>query len=140
MRLGGEERWKKKARDEIEKVEDREFGKPALLRNVLTQLLIIGLLIVTVRFAYVITLAGESCTLDDFWFFSSEVRSASVAATALEHYASKDWINNVRFYLSMFQEIRKSIPSLRTPRSSITATFMAAPFEATTHSHSEPGP
>ncbi|KAG2408699.1 uncharacterized protein HKW66_Vig0035210 [Vigna angularis] len=57
-------------------------GKPALLRNVLTQLLIIGLLIVTVRFAYVITLAGESCTLDDFCFFSSEVRSASVAPTA----------------------------------------------------------
>jgi len=27
MRLGGEERWKKKAKDEIEKVEDREFGK-----------------------------------------------------------------------------------------------------------------
>ncbi|KOM30699.1 hypothetical protein LR48_Vigan01g025300 [Vigna angularis] len=115
-------------------------GKRALLRNVLTPLLIIGLLIVTVRFAYAITLAGESCTLDDFCFFSSEVCSASVVTTTPERYASKDWINIIRFYSSMFQEIRQSIPSLRTPRSSITATSMAAPFAATTHSHSEPGP
>ncbi|BAT92989.1 hypothetical protein LR48_Vigan05g050500 [Vigna angularis] len=77
-------------------------GKPALL---LTQLLIIGLLIVIVRFAYVITLAGESCTLGDFCFFSSEVRSASVGEAAPERYASKDWINSVRFYSSVFQDL-----------------------------------
>ncbi|WVZ01311.1 hypothetical protein V8G54_027380 [Vigna mungo] len=94
-------------------------GKPGLLRNVLTQLLIVGLLIVIVRFAYVITLAGESCTLGDFCFFSSSlnlaiagpgsgalaVRSASLGAAAPERYASKDWINSVRFYSSVFQDL-----------------------------------
>ncbi|QCE03248.1 S-adenosyl-L-methionine-dependent methyltransferase [Vigna unguiculata] len=94
-------------------------GKPGFLRNVLTRLLIFGLLIVIVRFAYVITLAGESCTLGDFCFFSPPlnlaiagtrsgalaVRSASGGAAAPERYASKDWISGVRFYSSVFQDL-----------------------------------
>ncbi|CAJ1936600.1 unnamed protein product [Sphenostylis stenocarpa] len=90
--------------------------KPGFLRNVLLRLLLFGVLIVIVRFAYVITLADESCTLGDFCFSPSpnlamaRTRSHALdalggAATALERYASKDWINGVRFYSSVFQDL-----------------------------------
>ncbi|BAT95226.1 hypothetical protein VIGAN_08190700 [Vigna angularis var. angularis] len=36
-------------------------------------------------------------------------------------------------------QIRQSIPSLETPRSSITATSMVVPFAATTHKHPKSG-
>ncbi|CAJ1948308.1 unnamed protein product [Sphenostylis stenocarpa] len=96
-------------------------GKLSFLRNVVVRLLLFGLFIVIVRFAYVITLAGESCTIGDFCFFSPSLnlavpgtRSAALAVRAAassgsaavpERYASKDWINGVRFYSSYFQDL-----------------------------------
>ncbi|KAL2337654.1 hypothetical protein Fmac_012100 [Flemingia macrophylla] len=90
-------------------------GNPGFLRNVLVRLLLFGLIIVIIRFAYVITLAGESCTVGDFCFFSPSLNlaiagpgSAALAASAAaapDRYASKDWINAVRFYSSVFNDL-----------------------------------
>lgn len=97
-------------------------GKPGFLRNVLIRLFLFGVFIVLVRFAYVIIIAGESCNLGDFCFFSAP-ESLNVAGTLAatgtstlaarsavgdaspEAYASKDWINGVRFYSSVFQDL-----------------------------------
>jgi len=92
---------------------DPTAGKPGFLRNLLIRLLIFGLFIVIVRFTYVITLAGESCTLGDFCFFSPSLnlaiagtRSGALAVHAApEHYTSKEWISGVRFYSSVFQDL-----------------------------------
>ncbi|RDX58462.1 hypothetical protein CR513_62222, partial [Mucuna pruriens] len=94
-------------------------GKPGFLRNVLVRLLLFCVFIVIVRFAYVITIAGESCTVGDFCFFSPSLnlavtgagngalaaRASSAGAVAPERYASKDWIHGVRFYSSVFQDL-----------------------------------
>ncbi|XP_004506826.1 uncharacterized protein [Cicer arietinum] len=94
-------------------------GKHSFLRNVLVRLLLFGVFIVIIRFAYVITITGESCNVGDFCFFSSPeainvaVTGSSAGALAVrssaevttpEHHASKDWINGVRFYSSVFQD------------------------------------
>ena len=44
--------------------------KPPFLKNILVRLLLFGVFLILVRFAYVITIAGESCTNNDFCFFS----------------------------------------------------------------------
>ncbi|TKY63581.1 hypothetical protein E2542_SST13459 [Spatholobus suberectus] len=89
-------------------------GKPGFLRNVLVRLLLFGVFIVIVRFAYVITLAGESCNVGDFCFFSPSLNLTvagagsgplAARAAAQERHASKDWINGVRFYSSVFQDL-----------------------------------
>ncbi|CAL5355824.1 unnamed protein product [Camellia sinensis] len=46
-------------------------SKPSLLRNILVRLFVFGVLIIAVRFAYVVTIRGESCDLGSFCFFSS---------------------------------------------------------------------
>jgi FkbM family methyltransferase len=99
-------------------------AKPGFLRNVLVRLLLFGVFIVIIRFAYVITIAGETCNVGDFCFFSSpekvnvavtgsssgstagalSVRSSSELALPV-HHASKEWINGVRFYSSVFQNM-----------------------------------
>ncbi|GAU13885.1 hypothetical protein TSUD_262120 [Trifolium subterraneum] len=101
-------------------------AKPGFLRNVLVRLLLFGVFVVIIRFAYIITLAGETCNVGDFCFFSSpekinvavtgsgsgtgagtgalSVRSSSELALPV-HHASKDWINGVRFYSSVFQNM-----------------------------------
>lgn len=99
-------------------------GKPGFLRNILIRLLLFGVFIVVIRFAYVITIAGETCKIGDFCFFSSpekinvavavtgsdsgtaalSVRSSSELASP-EHHTSKDWINGVQFYSSVFQNL-----------------------------------
>ncbi|XP_027336533.1 uncharacterized protein LOC113850268 [Abrus precatorius] len=101
---------------------DPAAGKPGFLRNVMVRLLLFGVLIVIIRFAYIITIAGESCNVGDFCFFSipetlnlaiagagtaalaARVSSVSDAA-APEMYASKDWINGVQFYSSVFHDL-----------------------------------
>ncbi|QCD81730.1 S-adenosyl-L-methionine-dependent methyltransferase [Vigna unguiculata] len=91
-------------------------GKPGFLSNVLVRLLLFGVLIVILRFSYVVTLAGESCALGGFCFFSPSLnlaiagtRSGSLnarsAVTESERYASKDWISGVQFYSSVFQNL-----------------------------------
>ncbi|KAF7845257.1 Methyltransferase FkbM [Senna tora] len=84
-------------------------GKSGFLRNVLVRLLLFGVFIIIVRFAYVITIAGESCTVGDFCFFSVPeslnfaVSGPGSGGGAL--YTSKDWIKAVQFYSSAFQDL-----------------------------------
>ncbi|CAN0879636.1 hypothetical protein LINGRAHAP2_LOCUS13184 [Linum grandiflorum] len=94
--------------------------KPTFFRNVLARVLFFGVLLIVVRFAYVVTLAGESCTVEDFCFFSLPenfifVTGGGGAAAAVVNKAvqpddgglhtSKDWINSVQFYSSVFQDL-----------------------------------
>ncbi|GMP93681.1 hypothetical protein CsSME_00043407 [Camellia sinensis var. sinensis] len=46
-------------------------SKPSLLRNILVRLFVFSVLIIAVRFAYVVTIRGESYDLGSFCFFSS---------------------------------------------------------------------
>lgn len=102
-------------------------GKPGFLRNVLIRLLLFGVFIIVARFAYVITIAGKSCTVGDFCFFSlpetlnfviagSGTGALAVAsndavvvrastAPRREVYRSEDWIKAVHFYSSVFQDL-----------------------------------
>lgn len=89
--------------------------KPSLLKNFLVRLLLFGVLVIGVRFAYVVTIAGESCNVGDFCFFSlpenlnfviSGAGTSSAIRTADEGPAkSKDWIKAVNFYSSVFQDL-----------------------------------
>ncbi|KAF3448896.1 hypothetical protein FNV43_RR09612 [Rhamnella rubrinervis] len=102
-------------------------GKPSFLRNILVRLLLFGVLFIVVRFAYVVTIAGESCNVGNFCFFSLPenlnfviagpgtgnsavaVNKAIVSSTAVptqrELYTSKDWIKAVNFFSSIFQDL-----------------------------------
>ncbi|OIV98562.1 hypothetical protein TanjilG_12148 [Lupinus angustifolius] len=99
-------------------------GKHSSLRNVLIRLLLLAVFIFGVRFAYVITVAGTSCAVADFCFFSlpetlnlviSGVvtgtgpvvveRSVSGGYVLPENQTRKKWINGVRFYSSVFREL-----------------------------------
>ncbi|KAJ4704326.1 Methyltransferase [Melia azedarach] len=102
-------------------------GKPSFLRNILVRLLLFGVLIIVVRFAYVVTITGESCDLGDFCFFSlpenfnfviagvgsgaspvnanKAVRSNAVNPSRGDLYTSKEWIQAVHFYSSVFQDL-----------------------------------
>ncbi|KAJ8753946.1 hypothetical protein K2173_000200 [Erythroxylum novogranatense] len=102
---------------------DSTAGKPSFLRNILARVLLLGVLIVVVRFAYVVTIAGESCTVGEFCFFSLPENLNIVAGTAAstankavrvapaaghtrpDIYTSKDWIKAVHFYSSTFQRL-----------------------------------
>ncbi|XP_010543177.1 PREDICTED: uncharacterized protein LOC104816178 [Tarenaya hassleriana] len=102
-------------------------GKPSFLRNIMVRVLLFGVLIIVVRFAYVVTIAGESCNRGDFCFFSlpenlnfviagagarvsavvgnDDVRSTPVGSARHELYTSKDWIKAVQLYSSIFQDL-----------------------------------
>ncbi|KAL5550710.1 hypothetical protein UlMin_000886 [Ulmus minor] len=102
-------------------------GKPSFLRNFLVKLLLFGVLGIVVRFAYVVTIAGESCNIGDFCFFSlpenlnfivtgagagassivvnKAVGSSPAGSTRPELYTSKDWIKAVNFHSSIFQDL-----------------------------------
>ncbi|KAM6550506.1 hypothetical protein CsatB_000314 [Cannabis sativa] len=110
-----------------------ESGKPNLLKNFLVRLLLFGVLVIGVRFAYVVTVTGESCNVGDFCFFSlpenlnfvmsgtgvgssaifstdaGSVPSTTAAATGSvlrrDLYTSKDWIKAANFYSSVFQDL-----------------------------------
>ena len=100
-------------------------GKPSFLRNILVRLLLFGVFIVVVRFAYVVTITGESCNVGDFCFFSlpenfnfvitgtGQGASAAIASNDAVsssngqdlYYTSKDWIKAVQFYSLVFQDL-----------------------------------
>lgn len=102
-------------------------AKPSLLRNVVVRALFFCVLIVVFRFAYVVTLRGESCDLGDFCFFSlpdnfnlaagaakigassiivtEAVRSKSVVASHRHLYTTKEFRKAVDFYSAMFQDL-----------------------------------
>ncbi|KAG6643502.1 uncharacterized protein LOC122277157 [Carya illinoinensis] len=99
------------------------MGKSGSLRNTLVRSLVFGVLIIVFRFAYVITITGESCNVGDFCFFSlpetfnfvvagtgpgaSAIAANDVvrATNGVDLYTSKDWIKAVNFYSSVFQEL-----------------------------------
>ncbi|KAJ7961151.1 Methyltransferase [Quillaja saponaria] len=102
-------------------------GKSSFLRNILVRLLFFGVFLIVVRFAYVITITGESCNVSDFCFFSMPesfnfvIAGAGPGASAItshnavqstvggskqpDLYTSKDWIKSVHFYSSVFQDL-----------------------------------
>lgn len=103
-------------------------GKPSFLRNILVRLMFFCVLVIVVRFAYVVTIRGESCDIGDFCFFSlpenlniaggggtlttasaivvnDAVPSSSIGVGHHELWTSKDWIKAVRFYSSVFQDL-----------------------------------
>ncbi|XVE97160.1 hypothetical protein REPUB_Repub02eG0287300 [Reevesia pubescens] len=99
-------------------------GKPSLLRNILARALLLGVVVIVVRFAYVVTITGESCQLGDFCFFSLPQNLNFVIPGAVsgvfavvgndavsrsdprrDLYTSKDWIKAVHFYSSIFQDL-----------------------------------
>ncbi|GAV76898.1 Methyltransf_21 domain-containing protein/Methyltransf_11 domain-containing protein [Cephalotus follicularis] len=100
---------------------EQTTGKHSFLRNIMVKALLFGVLIIVARFAYVVTVTGESCNIGDFCFFSLPenfnfviagagtgasavaVRSTSVGRKDL--YTSKGWIKAVRFYSSVFQDL-----------------------------------
>ncbi|CAN0927893.1 hypothetical protein LINGRAHAP2_LOCUS36152 [Linum grandiflorum] len=93
-------------------------GKPSFLRNIFTRVLFFGVLLVVVRFAYVVTITGESCNVGSFCFFSlpenfnfvipgggSNKAVKSNPSPRSEMYTSKNWIKSVQFYSSIFQDL-----------------------------------
>ena len=98
-------------------------GKPNFLSNILVKVLLFGVLIIIVRFAYVVTITGESCNLGGFCFlpenfnfviagtgtgFSTAnraVESTSAGPSQPYLYTSKDWINAVHFYSDIFHDL-----------------------------------
>ncbi|XVF76898.1 hypothetical protein PTKIN_Ptkin13bG0304200 [Pterospermum kingtungense] len=96
-------------------------GKPSLLRNIMARALLFGVFVIVIRFAYVVTITGESCNLGDFCFFSLPQNlnfvisgaGAGVSAISVNDavprsnplYTSKEWIESVQFYSSIFQDL-----------------------------------
>ncbi|KAL8232525.1 hypothetical protein R6Q57_002303 [Mikania cordata] len=97
-------------------------GKRGFLRNFLVRFFLFCLLIVGIRFAYVITIRGESCTTgDEFCFFSSAnlidgnklvtaagVGHAGVSSSVTLHPAaatSPEFQKRVMFYITVFQDL-----------------------------------
>ncbi|KAK3227419.1 hypothetical protein Dsin_007281 [Dipteronia sinensis] len=110
-------------------MEPTTVGKPGFLRNIFGRVLLFGVLIIIVRFAYVVTVTGETCDIGDFCFFSLSdnlnlvipgsggsgtstvtankvVRSTSSEVHGrIDPYTTKEWIGAVRFYSSVFQDL-----------------------------------
>ncbi|CAF2118081.1 unnamed protein product [Brassica napus] len=97
-----------------------ETSRSLLLRKMMVRVLLMGVLVILVRFAYVVTITGESCNRGDFCFFSlpqnlnlvisggsSPIRSTSSSSSSGHDdlYTSRDWIQSVRFYSSIFQDL-----------------------------------
>ncbi|KAM5560573.1 hypothetical protein ABKV19_021640 [Rosa sericea] len=101
-------------------------AKPGFLKNTLVRCFLFGVVMVLFRFAYVITITGESCKVGNFCFLNlpenlsfviaSTGASAAVAANGAvstsavgpkrnDMYTSKDWIKAVHFYSSVFQDL-----------------------------------
>ncbi|KAC9333161.1 hypothetical protein R6Q59_027177 [Mikania micrantha] len=92
-------------------------GKPGFLRKLVARFLLFSLLVVCVRFSYVITIRGESCIAgDDFCFFSRSPENQNLVTAAGGHVGSSVTLNptaasspefhkRVMFYITVFQDL-----------------------------------
>ncbi|KAK4396066.1 hypothetical protein Sango_1443200 [Sesamum angolense] len=105
-------------------------GKPSFLRNILVRLFLFCVLVIALRFAYVVTIRGESCDVGDFCFFtlpenfnvvagvgqlakssSSAIISSSGKEAPLtpkkipDLWATEGFQKAVQFYSSVFQDL-----------------------------------
>ncbi|CAA0830577.1 methyltransferases [Striga hermonthica] len=105
-------------------------GKPSFLRNILVRVFLLCLLIVALRFAYVVTIRGESCDVGDFCFFAlpetfnvvagvgqlAKPSSAAVVSSSgnsapatpkkiPDLWTTKGFQKSVQFYSSVFQDL-----------------------------------
>ncbi|KAL3830233.1 hypothetical protein ACJIZ3_019035 [Penstemon smallii] len=101
------------------------MGKPSYLRNILVRLFLFCVFIIALRFAYVVTIRGESCDVGDFCFFSlpesfnvvltrtsssAIITSSDKSAPSTPEKIPDLWITegfqkSVRFYSSVFQDL-----------------------------------
>lgn len=106
------------------------MGKPSFLRNILVRLFLFCVFVIALRFAYVVTIRGESCDVGDFCFFSlpdsievvpavgqvaksssSAVISSSGESAPLKPkkipdlWATGGFQKSVQFYSSIFQDL-----------------------------------
>lgn len=77
----------------------------SFLRNMMVRLLLLGVLILLVRFAYVVTITGESCNRGDFCFFSLPPDLNSVIGSTSTSTDDDDPIESVKFYSSVFNDL-----------------------------------
>ncbi|KAL0450957.1 UNVERIFIED_CONTAM: hypothetical protein Slati_1652100 [Sesamum latifolium] len=117
-------------------------GKPSFLRNILVRLFLFCVLVIALRFAYVVTIRGESCDVGDFCFFtlpetfnvvagvgqlakssSSAIISSSGKEAPLtpkkipDLWATEGFQKAVQFYSSVFQDLMSEailIPNFKT--------------------------
>ncbi|KAK9723611.1 hypothetical protein RND81_05G012100 [Saponaria officinalis] len=94
-----------------------DAAKPSIVRNLLVKILVFCVFIICFRFAYVVTIRGESCDVGDFCFFSlpETLTFSATAATAVETTAaiSADAGSNV--YASIFEDLMSE--GFLTPKS-----------------------
>ncbi|KAI3472844.1 hypothetical protein Pfo_029973 [Paulownia fortunei] len=105
-------------------------GKPSFLRNILVRLFLFCVFVIALRFAYVVTIRGESCDVGDFCFFAlpenfnvvagvGQLTKSSSAAviSSSDHTApstpkkipdlwtTEGFQKSVQFYSSVFQDL-----------------------------------
>ncbi|KAH6757122.1 methyltransferase [Perilla frutescens var. hirtella] len=105
-------------------------GKPSFLRNILVRLFLFCVFVIALRFAYVVTIRGESCDVGDFCFFalpenlnvvtgvaqltdsssSAVISSSGKAAPSTpkkipDLWATAGFQKSVQFYSSVFQDL-----------------------------------
>ena len=90
---------------------EQTLPKPSSFQNLLIRLLLTGVFVIAVRFAYVISIAGESCNVADFCFFSlPETISLAISGNEpLSGESSSGGANTsspaVAFYSSVFRDL-----------------------------------
>lgn len=82
-----------------------DAAKPSILKNLLVKILVFCVFIICFRFAYVVTIRGESCDVGDFCFFSlPETFSISSAVAVTTTSATAD-DNKSSVYVSVFEDL-----------------------------------
>ncbi|CAN6846430.1 unnamed protein product, partial [Brassica oleracea] len=87
------------------KMEGKAATSSSLLRNMMVRVLLLGVLLLLLRFAYVVTITGESCNRGDFCFFSLPPNLVSVIGSTSPVADDDDLIKSVQFYSSVFRDL-----------------------------------
>ncbi|KAF8396988.1 hypothetical protein HHK36_018626 [Tetracentron sinense] len=104
------------------------LAKPSFLRNLIVRVLLFGVFVLLLRFAYIVSIRGGSCDAGDFCFFDVRenlniaagavriidasavvvddgVRSSSSGVALRNLWTSKEWRKTVDFYSAVFQDL-----------------------------------